>query len=497
MSNLRTLIKGTFVYGVGDVLLFGISYLVMIPLLTRYLSPEEYGVVATLNTLSVFLLAFFQLGLPSAAFRFWFLQSSPQQQRSYMTSMVASTVALTTILASAMLLLGRPIWESLIARASFDEFAFYIVCGAVLQVIIAFKSVLLRALDRPRLFITLDICQFVTMLLAVAYQIVVLHNGVIGQVRGVFYTQVIFAAIAVGLIVSICGIRIQIDGIVRSLRFAWPVMASSLVSLIATRSTILITQHFVAGAAVGLFALGSQIGLLVQMAASSLEKAWLPYLYSKDPEEARKSLRSLLAVAAPAYTLLALLLALFSPEIVGSLASAEYSGASVIAVIAVFGALCVALSSIANGGLYYATQSGLSLLVTSGAAATNLLLCWILIPRYGIVGAAVATAVAGVVSLTLMLACVRSVFDARIRYHRVFGTVLLGLSLSWIAHALSGGYAAIPSLGVWALKLGVVGVYVVVTWKLKLYHELDSTAGPTERKDSQQLATGIVETKRQ
>ena len=81
MNSFRSMLKGAFVYGIGDILLFGISYLLMIPMLTRYLTLEEYGVVATLSTFSVFLLAFFQLGLPSAGFRFWFLQSTAERQK--------------------------------------------------------------------------------------------------------------------------------------------------------------------------------------------------------------------------------------------------------------------------------------------------------------------------------------------------------------------------------------------------------------------------------
>jgi O-antigen/teichoic acid export membrane protein len=469
MSPFRNMLKGAFVYGVGDILLFGISYLVMIPMLTRYLTPEEYGIVATLNTVTIFLLAFFQFGLPSAGFRFWFMQSTPERQKSYMASILLTGIVAAGAVASTVLLLGRPIWEAAIERAPFEEFAPYVVTGAALQVVIAFKSVVLRALDRPRLFISFDIAQFLFMLGSVAYQVIVLKRGAIGQIQGVFITQLIFATLSLGVIIWICGSRVRADGILQSLKFAIPIMISSVVALVATRSTILITQHFVAGAAVGLFALGSQIGSLVQMAASSLEKAWQPFLYSRDPESARKSLGGLLRVAAPAYTLIALTLALFAPQIVAVLATHEYTGASVVAVISLFGALCFALSSIANGGLYYAAKSGVSMIVTVIAAGANVLFCWMLIPTYGIVGAAVATALAGLVSLTFMLAALQVSFGIRYPRVQLFGTMTLGMLLSWMGIFFSSRVAnplAISALGVNAI---LVVVYLVVIWKLKWY----------------------------
>jgi O-antigen/teichoic acid export membrane protein len=496
VSHLRTLIKSTFVYGIGDVLLFGISYLVMIPMLTRYLSPEEYGVVATLNTLSVFLVAVLQLGLPSAAFRFWYLQPTRERQRSYLASIWLVAIAFTAVLAVALLTFARPIWDQFIARAAFNEYAPYIVWGAFFQVVIAFKSILLRALDRPRLYITVDICQFVTMLALVAYQVIVLHRGVMGQVQGVFLTLMIFAIISTIIVMTQCRLHFNREGILRTFQFAWPVVVGGLVSLIATRSTILITQCYVAGAAVGLFALGSQIGSLVQLAAASLEKAWQPYLYGRDPGEARHSLRGLLDLSAPIYTLVAMVLALFAPEVIGLLASRDYSSAWIIADIAAFGALCVALSSIVNGGLYYATRSGLSLVVTAIAAAANLLLCWVLIPRFGIVGAAMATAVAGAVSLTFMLVAVRGVFDSGINHKRVFGVVLFGLGLSTIATAVSFKFMQQIPVAVWGVKCAAIAVYIIVIWKLGWYHAIQWTVRSSTPGDLSVETTRIVETER-
>ncbi len=270
-------------------------------------------------------------------------------------------------------------------------------------------------------------------------------------------------------------------------------MLSSVVALIATRSTILITQHFVTGAAVGLFALGSQIGSLVQMAAASLEKAWQPFLYSRDPDSARRSLRGLLSVAASAYTLIALILALFAPEIVAVLSTSEYAGAAVIACICLFGALCFALSSIANGGLYYTTKSGLSMIITVVAGGANVLLCWMLIPRFGVIGAAVSTALAGLVSLTLVFAAVSVTFRLQSARIRVFIPILLGLVLSWVGLVLSpyaGQPFAFPSL---AIKLVLVGAYLVVIWKLGWYGALRQGSQPSGTDTASELTPTTAE----
>ena len=494
MSPLKNLIRSTFTYGIGDVLLFGISYLVMIPLLTHYLSPEEYGAVATLNTLSVFLVAALQIGLPSAAFRFWYMQKSRERQRAYMTGIWLTSVVLAAVLVAALLFLGRPLWDRWILRASFDEFAPYIVWGAFCQVLIAFKSVILRALDRSRWFIMLDITQFIVMLTMVWFQVVVLHAGVIGQVKGVFYTQVVFALISAVIVLCTCGIRVSREGVGRSVVFALPVFVTGIVSLMATRSTILIAQNYVSAAAVGILALGMQIGAMVQLAATSFEKAWQPFLYSRDPEHARTSLRAILDLAAPAYTLAAMFLALFAPELIGLASSPAYASAWVIVGIAAFGALFVALSSIVNGGLYYATRSGASLLVTSLAAATNVLLCWLLIPRWGISGAALATTLSGVVSVTFMIVAARKAFDRDLGFYRVFGAIALGLALTGAAMVVSRQTSIAPLL-VWIVKYSAIAIYVRVIWKMKWYRAITNALVESHQRTDEVVTTGMLSTK--
>ncbi|MBI5267712.1 MAG: polysaccharide biosynthesis protein [candidate division Zixibacteria bacterium] len=495
MKSLRTLISGAFVYGIGDVMLFGIGYLVMIPLLTHYLTPEQYGIVATLNMLSVFLVAILQVGLPSAAFRFWYLQKSAESRKSYMAGIGVMSVTLAAGLAFVLLGFGRPLWEAAMPHASFGTFAPYIVWGAVLQVVIGYKSVLLRALDRSRWFITLDVLQFITMLVAVWYQVAVLSGGVEGQIKGVFYTQAVFAVISGSIVFGICGLHMPRTDVARSLFFAVPVFVTGIVSLLATRSTVLIAQRYVAGAEVGLLALGMQIGYLLQLGAGSFEKAWQPFLYSRDPERARMSLRAILRLAAPAFTIAAMTLALFAPEIIHVASSPDYAEAWGIVGIAAFGALCAALSSIANGGLYYATRSGASLVVTSTAAAANLVLCWFLIPQWGIAGAAMAMALSAVVSLTFMFIAVRKIFDRGLGVAPVFGTICLGLTLTVIVFkvcSLAAGHLWL----VWTCKLSGIAIYVLAIWRPMCYPALTELLRSSHDRVTEVEATRMLSTKR-
>ena len=71
MSKLSSFFKDSVIYGIGNSLQKFIS-LMLIPIFTRVLSPEEYGVLSTLSTITYFISALAGLGLISATSRYFF-----------------------------------------------------------------------------------------------------------------------------------------------------------------------------------------------------------------------------------------------------------------------------------------------------------------------------------------------------------------------------------------------------------------------------------------
>ena len=66
--NLGDLYKDSFIYGIAEFLQKAISFF-LLPVYTRYLLPEDYGVLALLMIISTIFPAIASLGLPNAIFR--------------------------------------------------------------------------------------------------------------------------------------------------------------------------------------------------------------------------------------------------------------------------------------------------------------------------------------------------------------------------------------------------------------------------------------------
>jgi O-antigen/teichoic acid export membrane protein len=472
--TIRRLLGLTAIYGMGDVLLFGISYVAIIPILARSLSPEEYGIVAALASVGLLLLYLFQMGLPSAAFRYYFLYESPEERKGYLGSIWLVSLLSTLVLALAILGGGEGLWNRAIRNAPFSTYAKYVVWGAFFQVIIAFKSILLRAQERPKLFVLIDVSQFLTFLFLVYYFVAVLDQGVIGQVRAAFLTYAVFGTLSAGILCANVRLRLNRRHLPETARFAGPVLAGYLVSFFASRANVLIVQHYVAGAAVGFFALGQQLGNLIQMGFASFEKAWQPYFYSRQPAEAKDLLPRILLLASPVAMGAALALGLFAPELVRALAREPYEDAWMVAAIVAVGAMFIALSSIVNGGIYYAKRSGVSTLVSTIGAAVNMIACVLLARAWGAVGAAGAAVLSGGVTLVLMAVAMDRLFGASVNYARIANDLLVGFAV------LAGGHLLLAH-GSWtgSARLAVQAGALLVFSSFACLGRIQGQAGKT------------------
>jgi O-antigen/teichoic acid export membrane protein len=89
------------------------------------------------------------------------------------------------------------------------------------------------------------------------------------------------------------------------------------------------------------------------------------------------------------------------------LASSKYEEASTFSPLIVIGTVLLGLNNVFNAGLYLNKRSGTMLFIMLTAAGVNIGFNLILVPKYGLMGAATSTLVACLVSviLTLIFSC--------------------------------------------------------------------------------------------
>ena len=100
------LIKNTTIYALGDIVPKIISFLIF-PVLTSYLSPEDYGIINYVNTLNLLLTILGFCGLNTYYLVYYYRQEDERQQK-----LLLGNLSLFVIGINLLLLLQYVYWDT-------------------------------------------------------------------------------------------------------------------------------------------------------------------------------------------------------------------------------------------------------------------------------------------------------------------------------------------------------------------------------------------------
>lgn len=375
--------------------------LVILVLARWLLTPETYGLlflaVAILGTVK--LLSNFGLPKSTARFVTEHVETAPGQVPHLLRfSFTVNLVTITVVGAGLFLsksaiaaLLGEPALEPLLGVG-----VLYVV-GRSLQSHIgllfqAFNDVRWTALLRS----TFSIGQFV-----LAPALVLLGFGVVGALWGFILASLVSASIGLAVLYVHFYRTYEPDETMtpglgrRVLRYSIPLTATKGANLLDKRVDTMLVAYFMNPVAVGYYTLAKQISMFVGAPAQSLG-------FTVSPQYGTHKANDELDQAASLYRQAYVgVVTLYVPAAVGMILVAEpgvryvfgsdYLGAVPAVQVFALYTLLQALAEITNDGLDYLGQADLRAKAKTATSVANFGLNLVMIPAYGVVGAAVAT----------------------------------------------------------------------------------------------------------
>ena len=404
-KHLKQLAGESLIYGVSGTISIAIGF-VLLPLLTRVFTPEEYGVVELVDVLFMLLAMAAVLGLDNASTRWFYDSEDRADRRKTIGSWFWCQLAVSGGL--ALLLIGLAPGVSWLVTGSSD-YALLVVLAAAALPLQAAQRVFgnwLRYQRRAWAAVAFAAGTALASLTLVILFLAVWRQGLAGLYVAKLVAVLLAAAAAVlGLRKWIAPKTFSWDRLKKMLRFGLP-LAPAGVGLWAMRfADRYILNNLCDSYEVGLFALAVKIATGVGLVLVAFTQAWAPFAFSilRQPNARRVYVRVL-----DAYSFLGCGLctaaALFAPLLVRVLATeAYYPAASCVAFLA-FACLFNGGTSIAALGLGIAKKSMPSAVSVAIGLAVSLALNFLLIPVFGRNGAAAASMIAWFASMAFLFA---------------------------------------------------------------------------------------------
>ncbi len=464
-SGMEGVGRHTLIYTLG-IILSKLAAFVMLPVYTRFLTPEDYGVAILIEmTLDVVaILAGAQLAL--GIFRFYHKAETEEERHAVVSTAVLGLGASYLIIA-AMTYLGAA-W---IAGKVFGDVA-HVGLIRIASVALFFSSMTIvplayaRVTDRSTLFVVANFAKLVLSLSLNIYTLVYLEMGLRGVFVSTLISNMIVGLALLGWIFRSVGVRVSFDATKDLLRYGAPLMAMQMATFLATFSDRYFLNSAADSAAVGLYNLAYQFGfLLAAVGYSPFEMVWAPKRFEIAERDDRDEVltRGFEFMNVLLLTC-ALGIAVYVEDVVRIMTQPDFYSAADLVPLILVAYVFQAWAGAHDIGVLIREKTEYITLANWVAAAVAVVGYWLLIPRYYGYGAGVATVIAFATRWVLTYWFSQRLWYVKYDWPPVIRLLLLALGGSVVALLLPD-MSILRSL---AIRTLIVGAYLVLSWRFAL-----------------------------
>lgn len=396
MSRLKQLGKDSVIYGVGGVIGKGISFF-MLPVYTRIFTPADYGTIEMMSVIVSLLAAFLIMGMDSAQSFFFFEQKN--NSKDHQKIVVSAILQWRLTWGLAMVVFAgclAPLINVWLFNGELQLIYFAVsFAGALFSTVMSQSVQIFRLLYRPWAYIGVTITNSFLAAGMILLLVLGFDQGVFGYFLGTMSAALAVAILGWYLVREYVDFsRWHRSWWPRLLRFGAPLLPAGLAYYAMSTMDRWFVQYYNGAEELGIYAVGAKFALIITLAIETFRKAWWPMamdaMHSEDgPETFRMIARLYMGIGVAGVVILTFI----SPLLVRWIAAPPFHSAWPLVGILAWQSLFYGFYLIASAGIWKAEKTYLSMYLMGCAALVNLLLNYLLVPRFGGIGAAVATAV--------------------------------------------------------------------------------------------------------
>jgi O-antigen/teichoic acid export membrane protein len=443
MNEFQRILKHSFIYGLGNILSKLIGF-ILIPVYTNILTPDEYGEIALLQNTMNIIQIIVGLGLAVAFLRFYSEDKSTEARETVISTSMLFTVAFALMVTALGVLFATDISFLVMQNRGYAQPFTVMMFVLLFSSIIEIPLVILRAREKSIVFIMVCLAQLLLGLFFNILFIVILRAGVAGWLLSALWTSVIICSyVVISTLTSVRKIRFSFPLLKRMLVYTLPLIPASLAMFWIHNGDKYILKYYFEIGEVGIYSLGYQFAFMITLLVGQpFFMIWSVRMYDVFEQDGgdRIYARTFTYFAAVILTCW-LCLAATIKEVIYMMSPPSYHRAYMIVHIVAMGYVLREFSDFFKGVLLIKRRTSFIGVTTLFSAFVATVFYLLLIPPYGILGAAWAT----FITFFTMAGCI---FLASLRVHRVPWeykrlTIMGALSISIL---ITFKYISLPTL---------------------------------------------------
>lgn len=396
LNNKSNLAKTALLYTTGALLLQGVNFAVA-PLFTHILDVAQYGIAANYffwtSLLGILVSVQFGSSLNNAYHKYG------KKLKSYLMSiMLIYPIIATCIL--ALVILFRDYLSALTGLSSL-YLVFAVLNGFFIAVVNICLAYFICKSDR-RHYLLVSISVTLLAICLSLFLSIVMEDKLLGRILGYFFGYFTVGLLCLWYIFKGIAFKIQRRHLIYAIGISAPLLAHELMYLIASQSNRVFLLNSRGAAAAGIFSLAFSMGSVSIVLASAINNAWTPWYFKvtkfgNDLSKINRAAFLMVSLFATAMSLVAL----FASDAISLIVPNTYSeGLKYIPIIILSGYFIFIFNIISNY-IVLSHRTRLIPAMSFVSCAISVSLNIILIPKFGGLGAAIASLSSSIVLAAL------------------------------------------------------------------------------------------------
>ena len=383
-------IRSGVIYAVANIASSAVPFL-LLPLLTRVLSPAEYGSVVAFALMVTLCQTVAGLNAHAALGVIWF--QCPKEEVPAYTATALFVAIMSTILVASFICVVLLFFPHFIGEIS-APWGILAAVTAGANVVVQCRLVLWQSQNRALLSAALQFCNSLLNVCLSLVAVLGLELGGVGRNAALAFSALVMAGTSVALFVGARELRwapTSSQGI-NLLRFGSPLIVHSLASVLIGTFDRWAVSIQLDSTALGIYGAGSQLGMVMWILADAFVKTFSPWVYTRlrgDTLEDRRVVVGAIYVAMLMFAIIGFSIGVALRTIAELLLDTRYQNALELISWFVVGGVASGFYMCTAALFFFRGRTARLSIVTLISALIGATLTWWLVSQLGVSGAAI------------------------------------------------------------------------------------------------------------
>ena len=391
---MNKVIKNIPIYSIGNILP-QITSFILLPIYTRYMSPDQYGIVTSMLLIQSIFVIIFTLCLDRSIYRLYW-DYNEDQMVDFLSTISIALVALGTLFLILSFIFQNYV-TLIFTKIDFHPYFTYALLGSYVGLFSLIPMGYFMIRQEAGKHVILSVLRLITTIGFILYFVIFSNEAAAGYLKGQLYGSAILVPVFLFILIKIVRWRFVFNHqmLKNGLMYSLPIIPGIVGAWILDLSDRIFIEQYFTLDDVGLYSMGYKIAAIVGIIMGGVSMAYTPFFFETANTRSEKESKKILSEYNYIYMLLVIIacfiILLFSYEFIYLLLDKEYQGAFIFVPVIVTAYLFQQGGGLV--GTYYkqSKKTKQEAIITFFVAGINILLNFLIVPRYGAIGAAFTT----------------------------------------------------------------------------------------------------------